>query len=235
MISVCIATFNGSSFIKEQLLSIVSQLSAEDEVIVSDDHSTDDTVNIIESLNDSRIKVYKNSHAKGYTGNFENALSLASGDIIFLADQDDVWFSNKVETCLNELKTSDFVITDARVVNSNLELLAQSYFELRNTTFGLFNSLIRCRYLGCCYVFKRRVLKKSLPFPSKHNFLPHDLWLALVGETFFSVVYLKEPLVLYRRHSKNISDGGEQSSNNLFVKIKIRIYSVLNIFRILFK
>ena len=95
MISVCIATYNGEKYLREQLDSILPQLAESDEVIVSDDGSTDGTIDLITSLNDPRIKIVSNSGRKGYVGNFENALKHTTGDYIFLSDQDDIWYPNK--------------------------------------------------------------------------------------------------------------------------------------------
>lgn len=107
MISVCMATYNGGRFIKEQIDSILPQLSQYDELIVSDDGSTDRTLEIIASYKDERIKVFHHQKTgnKYYptlkvcysTNNFENALKQAKGDYIFLCDQDDIWEKNKVE------------------------------------------------------------------------------------------------------------------------------------------
>ena len=112
------ATHNGEKFIKEQLDSILCQLSPEDEVVISDDGSTDSTLEIIEGYNDSRIKIYRMTHTrKGMkshyyvTMNFENALRQAKGDYIFLCDQDDVWYPHKVERCFEVLKEYDMVLT----------------------------------------------------------------------------------------------------------------------------
>lgn len=91
MISVCIATYNGEKFIKQQLTSILEQLAPADEIIVSDDNSKDNTRNIIEELNDGRIKIIDGPGMSSPTKNFEQALKHAKGDYIFLADQDDVW------------------------------------------------------------------------------------------------------------------------------------------------
>ena len=103
MISVCIATYNGGKFLGEQLQSILCQLGKDDEVIISDDGSTDNTYLLVMSIQDNRIKFYKHKsdsfllpHEKA-TLNFENALKYAKGDYIFLSDQDDVWVENKVE------------------------------------------------------------------------------------------------------------------------------------------
>lgn len=82
MISVCMATYNGQKYIKEQIDSILCQLSEDDELVVSDDHSSDKTVDIISSYHDDRIKIYENVSRLGVTHNFEHALNLSKGDII---------------------------------------------------------------------------------------------------------------------------------------------------------
>ena len=90
MISVCMASYNGAIFIKQQAVSILNQLGLEDELIISDDGSKDNTLEILASLNDSRIKIYHHSAPHGVVSNFENAIKHASGDYIFLSDQDDI-------------------------------------------------------------------------------------------------------------------------------------------------
>ncbi len=105
-ISVAMATYNGEKYIKEQLESILLQLENQDEVIVSDDGSTDHTLKIIESLNDQRIKILKGPR-NGVKQNFAHALSFCKGKYIFLSDQDDIWLENKVKhllTCFEEKK-----------------------------------------------------------------------------------------------------------------------------------
>ena len=112
MISVCLATYNGERFIQRQLETIIEQLGEDDEIIISDDGSTDDTLRIIEGLHSPLIHVYINNGEHGYTPNFENALRYAHGEYIFLSDQDDVWLPRKLEICMNALKTCDFVVSD---------------------------------------------------------------------------------------------------------------------------
>lgn len=104
MISVCIATYNGGKYIKEQLDSILFQLGKDDEVIISDDSSTDDTLSILESYHDERIVILTNQKFHSPVYNFENALKSAKGDFIFLSDQDDIWEPTKVEVMLDSLK-----------------------------------------------------------------------------------------------------------------------------------
>ena len=112
LISVCMATYNGEPYIKEQVNSILAQELEEGqqmEIIVSDDNSTDHTVEVLESYHDDRIKIYRHEPHRRYkhynalmsaSKNFENAVLHASGDVIFLSDQDDVWYPSKIKTML---------------------------------------------------------------------------------------------------------------------------------------
>ena len=185
MISVCIATYNGEKYIKEQLLSILPQLGKKDEVIISDDHSTDNTLDIVKGLNDNRIKIVMNNREKGYTSNFENALSYAIGDYIFLSDQDDIWMSNKVDYCIAELKEYDLVVSDAILINSKGEKIDDSFFYKRNVYYTWLGNIFKFGFLGCCMAFKMNVLKKALPFPKKHLYCTHDNWIFLVAQSFY--------------------------------------------------
>ena len=231
MISVCIATYNGAAFIKEQLDSILIQLNPGDEIIISDDGSDDETLNIIESYHDSRIFVYKNSF-QNLILNFEFALSVANGDYIFLSDQDDIWLPNKVNVCLKSLITSDLVLTNCRLVDINLKTVNASFFEFNRSKKGIINNLIRNSYLGCCMAFRKEVLVKALPFPEK---IPmHDIWISFVAECFFKTEFIEEPLSLYRRHGSNISVTGEKSPFTLMEKIIFR-FQIVKYFLVLLR
>ena len=162
MITVCIATFNGEKYIREQLNSILFQLSLQDEVIVSDDGSTDNTISIIKSFNDNRIKIIDGVHRYSPTLNFENALKEAKGDYIFLADQDDVWKDDKVKICLKWLQHYDCIISDAEVTDENLNITSPSLYQLMNIKSGrVYNILYKNGYTGCCMAFTRRVKEAS--------------------------------------------------------------------------
>lgn len=224
MISVCLASFNGEKYIGEQIESILKQIDYEDEIIISDDGSTDNTLKVIKSYNDKRIKIIINENKHGYTGNFENALKAAKGNIIIMSDQDDVWVDNKVEVIVDDLKNYDFVVSDAKIVDQNLNVISDSFFALRHPYFNKWGDWLKCGYLGCCMSFNRSVLNKALPFPSNHNLCAHDYWLMLIGSFFFKVKYEKEPLVLYRRHSCNVSDAGMSNGVPITEKILYRLY-----------
>jgi glycosyltransferase involved in cell wall biosynthesis len=127
VISVCVATYNGEKFIDEQLKSILlSPLVSE--VIVSDDGSTDATVARVRAIDDSRVKLVEGP-GKGIVCNFESLLTLAQGEYIFLADQDDLWMPNKVEVMMSSLNKADLVVCDCTVVDAKLRLLHPSFFE----------------------------------------------------------------------------------------------------------
>lgn len=235
MISVCIATYNGEKYIKEQITSILSQLDNKDEIIVSDDGSTDNTINIIKSLHKNNIHIIYNNHEHGYTPNFENAIYHAQGEYIFLSDQDDIWEKNKVITCMRYLKNYDFVVSDAKIINSNGKIIKESFCNERKSKFGLINNLIRFSFLGCCIAFKRTILKKALPFPHNHKLCTHDNWLTLVSLMYYKGAFINEALIKYRRHQDNTSSGGFKNSTSLFFKIKYRLYLCLKLIMIFFR
>lgn len=228
-ISVCIATYNGEKFICKQILSILSQLRSNDEIIISDDNSTDKTINIIKNINDDRIKLYANSGDKGYVPNFENALKKATGDIIFLSDQDDIWEQGKVRKCLELLRKYDFVVSDAIVVDEEDNILHNSYFTVRNPYKTLLGNLFKFGYLGCCMVFKKQILQKALPFPKKYKLCTHDNWLYLVANTFYTLYICSDKLIKYRRHGDNVSTGGMKNATNFLFKIRYRSYLLYNL------
>jgi glycosyltransferase involved in cell wall biosynthesis len=219
-ISVCIATYNGEKYILDQLHSILPQLGPEDEVIISDDSSTDKTVELIKSLHDSRIKIFAHNHYRNPVYNFQHALRQAGGEIIFLSDQDDIWLTGKVEAVLKALQKADVVVTDCKIVDDNLNVLVESYFELRKSGKGLLKNLYSNKYLGCCMAFNRKILDKALPFPPK---LPmHDIWLGFISELFYTSVFIKQPFILHRRHLANTSSVSRKSETSLMEKISFR-------------
>ncbi|MDR0620012.1 MAG: glycosyltransferase, partial [Bacteroidales bacterium] len=121
------ATYNGEKYIKEQLDSILCQLGMDDELIISDDGSTDKTLEIIQHYQEPRVKILSNVKRHSIIGNFENALIHAKGDYIFLADQDDVWTSDKVNVVLAALATTDLVVSDCTVVDGDLKCVIHSF------------------------------------------------------------------------------------------------------------
>ena len=229
MISVCFPTYNGEQFIRQQLESILRQLSKDDEVIISDDSSTDDTIKIIQSINDKRIRLFTENTFHSPIYNLENALKQAKGDFIFLSDQDDVWNDNKVTVVLEYLKTENLVVHDAEVIDGNDNLLYSSFFMLNHTKSCRWYNLLKNGYIGCCMAFNRIVLTQCLPFPQ--NIPMHDIWIGNVASFKCGrVCFISEKLIKYRRHGNNSSITGEKSHR----KIKVRIADRWSIVKKLF-
>ena len=231
MISVCIATYNGERFIREQIDSILRQLSSDDEIIVSDDGSTDDTISIINSIDHKRIRIIEGPRKHSPTQNFECAMKEAKGDYIFLADQDDVWKPNKVEVCIKWLQNYDCVVSDAEVTESNLNPLYPSLYAIMQVRQGrIYNTVWKNGYTGCCMAFRRNVLEASLPFPK--NIPMHDIWIGNVAAYKYNVKFISEKLVLFRRHDNVISCNGKGSRFSLCQQIKFRINTIYNVIKL---
>jgi len=226
-VSVCLTTHNGEKYIYDQIVSILSQIDKEDEIIISDDSSTDKTLNIINTINDKRIKVFTNNRFFHHTPNFEFAISKASGNYIFLSDQDDIWLPNKVTVMKQHLNTHNLVISDCFVVDSDLNILKDSVRGSRKILNGILVNLIHNNFLGCCMAFDRLVLEKALPFP--RNILSHESWLGAIAGVFGKTIFIDDKLILYRRHNFNYSNTLNGSNLTLYYKLKYRFFIILNL------
>jgi glycosyltransferase involved in cell wall biosynthesis len=231
-VSVCMATYNGEKYIREQIASILCQLSAEDEIIISDDGSTDKTIEAIQSFGDGRIKIFHHEKEKNnYSGtlktcfmvgkNAYNALKNASGDYIFWADQDDIWLENKVTTYMQYFKDHDLIISDCIIVDENLKEIYPSHFK----TFGyptdsILQTIYKTKFLGCCMAFNRSLLNRALVFPSEP--VMHDIWIGLLACKYGKIQVEKRPFLLYRRHSDNASVSIMKNKNSLIFKLTYR-------------
>lgn len=234
-ISVCIATHNGERYIKKQLESIICQLDKNDEIIVSDDSSTDKTIDIIEEFNDYRIKISKFNNFYNPTFNFENAIYNSKNDIIVLSDQDDIWMKNKVEVIKRTFITEkcDLFLSDCVVIDENNNIIYKSYFNYIKAKIGFVRNLNKTPYIGCCMAFNNKIKNYALPFP-KNTYI-HDWWLGLIGELMGKVVFCDEKLIYHVRHSTNASDTGTKSRNSLIKKIYIRFTLLFNILKIYYR
>lgn len=138
MISVCMATYNGAKYIKEQVDSILQRLDDNDRLVISDDCSSDNTVDILKSYADPRIKIFHHTpdkkdhkYSKGHylsTKNFENALINAKGDYIFLSDQDDIWENDKVRVSMEDLSKHDLIVSNHSIIDKDGNMKEDSHF-----------------------------------------------------------------------------------------------------------
>lgn len=220
-ISICMAVHNGAGFIKGQLDSILPQLSDHDELILSDDASTDTTLDIVRGYNDKRIHILPSIKFNDPVLNFERTLAHARNELIFLADQDDIWLNNKISVMKRELEDCDLCLCDCRIVDEELKEIAPSFFKLNNSRSGLVTNFMRNAFIGCCMAFHKKILLKALPFPQ--GIPMHDLWIGLIAEKYFKVKFIPQVLVDHRRHDNNYSTTASSSRNSIFKKVISRI------------
>ncbi len=215
-ISVALCTYNGERFIVDQLRSLAAQSIAPDELLVLDDGSTDGTVAIARGFAATagfKVDVRVNPATLGTARNFEHALSLCSGDILVLSDQDDVWLPHKLATLAAELERRPdclLVHSDARLVDSGLIDLGQSLFaglrlqprerQLMRAGEYFRLQLRRNVVTGSTVAIRRELLDLARPFPD--GWL-HDEWLAIMAAAVGDIARIDEPLVLYRQHAGN--------------------------------
>ena len=232
MISVCIATYNGERYIRQQIESIVCQLNVDDEIIVSDDGSTDGTLDIVKGIGDKRIKIIEGPGRKSPILNFEYALKASKGDFIFLSDQDDVWKPDKVEICMKWLKTYNCVVSDAEVTDNRLKPLYPSLYAIMQVRQGrIYNTIWKNGYTGCCMAFRRDVVEASLPFPK--DIPMHDIWIGNVAAYKYNVIFIPDRLIHFRRHENTISCNGKGSKFTIWQQMKFRLNIIKNIIRLL--
>ncbi len=204
MISVCMATFDGARFVQRQVATILEQLEPGDELVVSDDSSTDDTVAIVRSFGDPRIRVLEASTFRSPLLNFEHAIRNARGDTIVLSDQDDIWLPNKLplvrQLFAGETSRPYLVVLDAEVVDESERLLEPSVLAKLDAGPGLLKNLWANRYLGCCMAFSSDLLATAFPFPPGVGM--HDIWLGQLCERIGKTAFVHVVTMRYRRHDE---------------------------------
>lgn len=206
-VSVAMATYNGEKYIKEQIDSILENLQENDELIISDDGSTDSTKEIIKIYEDKRIKLIEGPK-KGVKQNFANAIQNSTGKYVFLSDQDDIWMNNKVDKVLEVLtrEGTTLVVHDAQVFDSNNEeILYKSFFKFRNSGPGVLKNIYKNTYIGCCMAFSSQIKERILPIPNDIEM--HDQWIGVLNDIYYNKsIFINEKLIKYRRHSDNVSE-----------------------------
>jgi glycosyltransferase involved in cell wall biosynthesis len=232
MISVCMASFNGSLYIEAQIKSILKQLDINDELIIVDDHSSDNTRKIINSFRDQRIKLIKNKINMGSTFSFNKALMNCKGDLIFLSDQDDEWKLNKVNFIKNFFNKNnvDLVVHNATIKYDHAEDNL-SLFDKIKSSDGLLKNIYSNTFTGCCMVFKKKILDYSLPIPIMKG-IYHDAWIGINAKILKSnIKFINNNLVIYNRHSMNLSSMKRRSLIKIIPeRINLIIYLFIKYF-----
>jgi cellulose synthase/poly-beta-1,6-N-acetylglucosamine synthase-like glycosyltransferase len=221
-VSVALGTHNGANYLREQLESILAQTHPVDEIVLSDDASHDGTVELAERIIDEHratdaatptLAVLRNAVALGVTRNFEQALTAASGDLIALCDQDDVWHPDRIERGLAAIARrprTELVAAEARLVDEVGRPIGRSLFETlgvddelrrRLESGGAFNELLKRNVVtGATMMVTRALVERASPFPASWV---HDEWLAIVASVGGGLALVAEPVIDYRQHGGN--------------------------------
>ena len=216
-ISVAMATCEGAAFVADQLESIAAQTRAPDELIICDDASTDETLQIIEAFAEKTpfpTRIETAMERKGATANFESALSLCQGSIILLADQDDVWKPNKIDkltTALEAQPDAGLVFSNGEIVDAHLQSTGHDLWkalfftlaEQRRVQHGEAPAVFARRVVaaGTTLAFRARFLDLLLPFPDLPSI--HDAWIAFIIACQAPCALVDSSLIQYRLHGKN--------------------------------
>jgi len=223
-ISIAMATYNGAKYLREQLQSFVDQTRQPDELIISDDCSTDETEAIVRSFAQNApfvVEFYRNEKNLGYCGNFNAALMRTSGDLVFLSDQDDVWFPTKIERHIQIAEQnysslvfcSDAMIASTDLTNSGLTKIQQLIYR---------GASIDNHVMGCCCSIRRDFLKICLPIPTLIK--AHDNWIVELADILNVRLIVDEVHQLYRRHENNTSQSLDSHTKKI-KKLDKLIYS----------
>lgn len=220
-VDILMTTYNTEiKYLKQQIDSILNQTYENICLLISDDNSTKKEVqNILKDYEkkDERIKVYIQENNLGYIKNFEFLLKESTANYIMYADHDDIWYENKVEKSMEELrkKDVDLVYVNAEQIDENGQVIQKSYFKYKNVPLikGTNNLAIsRCIGIGCSQLFTKSVKDKMLPYTE--NVMAHDWLAAFIANENKGISYIEEPLFGYRLHNTNVF-GGRSLEQNL--------------------
>ena len=214
--SVALCTYNGARFLREQLQSIADQTVKPAQVVICDDGSRDDTLSIAHQF---RFEIHTTDRRLGTVANFDRAIALCNGDIIFLADQDDVWHRDKVKQTLerfDDLRVQ-CVFTNARLIDENGTPLGGTLWQhiglrgARVPSPALFNVLANTNVAtGATMAFRSSLRSLIQPLPSDQ---PHDWWIALLAAATNGLAAIDEPLIDYRLHPRQQAGAGPQTGS----------------------
>ncbi|MCJ7934333.1 MAG: glycosyltransferase [Chryseobacterium sp.] len=216
--SVALCTYNGENYIAEQLESILSQTKSVSEIVICDDGSTDGTLKILSEYTaqfPNLIKVYQNPENLGYIANFEKAMNLCSGDIVFLCDQDDRWYKDKTEAITSVFEKHPNI----NIVSHNIKLFGEAissseeitYWDIESTDPARFTNthdiVKRILYQGNIFpgmsmAIRNTFLKAHLPLKKINPVIIHDYELLLLAADKDTVWIEKNILGEYRIHSR---------------------------------
>ncbi|MFH1195306.1 MAG: glycosyltransferase family 2 protein [bacterium] len=228
-IDILLATYNGEKYLNQQIESILNQTCRDWRLLIRDDLSTDNTINIIKNYTSKypdKIRLIEDD--KGHLGlarNFGALLEAAQSEYIMFCDQDDIWLPNKIELIINVMKAAQqrnpdlpiLVHTDLRVVDENLNVIADSFWKLvgidPQTANNLDNLIIRNAVTGCAMMINRKAKEISTPLPAEVKI--HDWWIAMNVAKAGKILFVPVPSSLYRQHGGNVISAGRKKTFRL--------------------
>lgn len=221
-------TYNGAKFVAQQLDSIIDQTIKDFELIICDDCSTDNTLDIISKYasDDSRIKIIRNQNNLGFKKNFEQALRFCTGDFIALCDQDDIWEENHLELLISNIGNNYVIAGNNQLVDADMKSLSSDFFSSHLFSLEKYpdNSDILKKILlsGNCFqgasmLLKRDFLKLYLPLPEDIPY--HDSWLAALACSFNKFTCINTIITKYRQHDNQVTHNDK--SNKGFAEKRV--------------
>ncbi len=221
MLSIAMTTYNGANYISQQLESIARQTIHDYELVICDDCSKDNTVEIIKSFqqNDSRIKLFCNEHNLGFKKNFEKVIQLCQNDYIALCDQDDVWTENHLESLLSNIGDNYVIAGNNELVDKSLQSLNLTFFDSHLFSINKYPAnkdvLRKILLSGNCFqgasmMLKKDIIEHYLPLPEKINY--HDSWLAALACCLNKFTVTETVITKYRQHESQVTSGDKINS-----------------------
>ena len=235
-VEILLSTFNGGVYLEEQLKSFEKQTFQDWRLIVRDDGSDDNSIEVIESFAakypDRVVFVNIPKKLHGVLGAYAQLMDYSCCDYIFFADQDDVWNVDKLEIMLGYIRNAEkvhgrdkpiLVYSDLCVTNESLAEKSGSFFKIQHLDPLRYlpnNILIQNIVPGCSMAMNKAMIDLCIPVPEEA--ILHDWWVMLTASVFAEIVYIPEQLMLYRRHISNVTSVGNR-------------YGIVNIVKKIFK
>lgn len=229
-VEILMATYNGERFLEKQIESIQSQQHTNWKLSISDDCSTDRTVEMLRKFKseDQRIRIVSSGVKHGGAKqNFFHLINNSEADYIMLSDQDDYWLPNKISLSLEKIleledahgkESAALVSTDAAIVDEKLATIAPSFLDSEHFPHshgGLAHCLVENNVWGCLTMFNKALSSIIKCTKAHDDILMHDWWLLLVAKTFGNTALIDTPTVMYRQHADNVVGTAKFSVMNL--------------------
>lgn len=232
MVTILMAIYNGEQYLKEQLDSLKNQTDKRWRLIVRDDGSSDNSVQILKEFSksvDNEVLIYSNNPPSGSAkNNFAKLINDAlDADYIMFSDQDDVWKKDKIKLSMDKMKKFEekygknipiLVHGDLEVVNDNMKVISSSMFKYSDIRprASLMQLLIQNNVTGCTMLINKSLCNGIAKAVCSPDVIMHDYLAAIYAKTFGKTVFINKPLVSYRQHSKN-SIGAKANKNALYL------------------